>query len=101
MDQDIIVIGGGPAGEAAGFAAAASRRARRARGARPGRGRVPVLGLHAVEDVVELGGPTRRAGADYDWAHASARRDWMISREGIDYPDDGGHVRRMEAAGRG
>jgi pyruvate/2-oxoglutarate dehydrogenase complex dihydrolipoamide dehydrogenase (E3) component len=98
VDLDIIVIGGGAAGEAAGFAAA-------------------VLGAPAV--LVErdlLGGQCpfwacmpsktllnsaaqRACNADYEWAHASARRDWMISREQIDYPDDGGHVRRMEAAG--
>jgi pyruvate/2-oxoglutarate dehydrogenase complex dihydrolipoamide dehydrogenase (E3) component len=98
VDQDIIVIGGGAAGEAAGFAAAA-------------------LGAPAV--LVErdlLGGECpfwacmpsktllnsaaqRACNADYDWAHASARRDWMISREEIAYPDDSGHVRRMEAAG--
>jgi pyruvate/2-oxoglutarate dehydrogenase complex dihydrolipoamide dehydrogenase (E3) component len=98
VDQDIIVIGGGAAGEAAGFAAAA-------------------LGAPAVlveRDLVGGACPfwacmpsktllnsaaQRACGADYDWAHASARRDWMISREGIDYPDDSGHVRRMEAAG--
>ena len=98
MDRDIVVIGGGAAGEAAGFAAAA-------------------LGVPAV--LVEralVGGECpfwacmpsktllnsaaqRACGADYEWAHASARRDWMISREEIDYPDDSGHVRRMEAAG--
>lgn len=98
MDQDIIVIGGGAAGEAAGFAAAA-------------------LGAPAVlveRDLVGgecpfwacmpsktlLNAASQRAcGADYDWSHASARRDWMISRERIDYPDDSGHVRRMEGAG--
>ncbi len=98
MDQDIIVIGGGAAGEAAGFAAAA-------------------IGASAVlveRDLVGgacpfwacmpsktlLNSAARRAcGADEDWAHASDRRDWMISREEIDHPDDGGHVRRMEAAG--
>ncbi len=98
MDQDIIVIGGGAAGEAAGFAAA-------------------TLGAPAVlveRDLVGgecpfwacmpsktlLNSAARRAcNPDYEWARASARRDWMISREEIDYPDDGGHVRRMEAAG--
>lgn len=98
MDQDIIVIGGGAAGEAVGFAAAA-------------------IGAPAV--LVErdlLGGECpfwacmpsktllnsaaqRACNADYGWAHASVRRDWMISRENIHYPDDSGHVRRMEAAG--
>ena len=38
-------------------------------------------------------------GADYDWARASARRDYMINREKIDYPDDSGHVKGLEAAG--
>jgi len=38
-------------------------------------------------------------GGDYPWPKASDRRDYMISREGIDYPDDGGHVRDLEAAG--
>jgi dihydrolipoamide dehydrogenase len=98
MDREIVVIGGGAAGEAAGFAAA-------------------VLGAPAV--LVEralVGGECpfwacmpsktllnsaaqRACGGDYEWARASARRDWMISREEIDYPDDSGHVRRMEAAG--
>ncbi|HEX9824877.1 MAG TPA: NAD(P)/FAD-dependent oxidoreductase, partial [Actinomycetota bacterium] len=37
----------------------------------------------------------RRVGADLPWKHASDRRDWMISREGIDYPDDASHVGRL------
>jgi dihydrolipoamide dehydrogenase len=98
VDQDIIVIGGGAAGEAAGFAAAA-------------------VGAPAVlveRDLVGgscpfwacmpsktlLNSAARRAcDPAYEWSRASARRDWMISREEIDYPDDSGHVRRMEAAG--
>ncbi len=98
MDLDIIVIGGGAAGEAAGFAAAA-------------------IGAPAVLVERDLVGGScpfwacmpsktllnsaaqRACDPAYEWSHASARRDWMISREEIDYPDDGGHVRRMEAAG--
>ena len=30
-------------------------------------------------------------GGDFPWAKASDFRDWMISREGIDYPDDSSH----------
>ena len=98
MDADVIVIGGGAGGEAAGFQA-------------------PDIGARAV--LVErslvggecpfwacmpsktlLNSAARRAGgADVSWEHASARRDWMISREQIDYPDDSGHIRRLEAAG--
>ncbi len=98
MDLDIIVIGGGPAGEAAGF-------------------RGPELDARvAVVERDLLGGECpfwaclpsktllnsamlRHAGADYPWQRASDRRDWMISREGTDYPSDAGHVKRMEAAG--
>jgi pyruvate/2-oxoglutarate dehydrogenase complex dihydrolipoamide dehydrogenase (E3) component len=41
----------------------------------------------------------RACGADYPWERASARRDWMISREGTEYPSDAGHVRAFEAEG--
>jgi dihydrolipoamide dehydrogenase len=37
----------------------------------------------------------RHIGADLPWKHASDRRDWMISREGIDYPDDSSHIGRL------
>jgi len=39
------------------------------------------------------------AGGSYDWPKASARRDYMISREGLDFPSDAGHVRGLESAG--
>jgi pyruvate/2-oxoglutarate dehydrogenase complex dihydrolipoamide dehydrogenase (E3) component len=97
-DLDVIVIGGGAAGEAAGFL-------------------LPELGGRAA--LVErdlLGGQcpfwacmpsktllasaaVRACDATYEWQRASDRRDWMISREGIPYPDDSGHVRSMETAG--
>lgn len=47
--------------------------------------------LHAAE--------VRARGGEYAWAKASDRRDYMIVREGIDYPDDSGHVRSLEQAG--
>ncbi len=36
---------------------------------------------------------------DRTWRQASDRRDWMINREGIDTPDDSGHLRGLEGAG--
>jgi len=41
----------------------------------------------------------RAKGADYPWERAAKRRDWMISRENIDYPTDDSHVSRLEGAG--
>jgi pyruvate/2-oxoglutarate dehydrogenase complex dihydrolipoamide dehydrogenase (E3) component len=38
-------------------------------------------------------------GGDRDWPAASARRDYMINREGTDWPDDTGHVRSLQQAG--
>jgi dihydrolipoamide dehydrogenase len=38
-------------------------------------------------------------GGDYGWQKASDFRDYMISREGTDQPDDSGHVRSLEDAG--
>jgi dihydrolipoamide dehydrogenase len=35
----------------------------------------------------------------YPFERASARRDWMINREGIEFPDDSGHVHGLEGAG--
>jgi pyruvate/2-oxoglutarate dehydrogenase complex dihydrolipoamide dehydrogenase (E3) component len=97
-DLDVVIIGGGAAGEAAGFL-------------------TPELGGRAA--VVErdlLGGqcpfwacmPSKTllasaamhaCDAAYPWARASDRRDWMISREGIPYPDDAGHERALEGVG--
>ncbi|MGH2512887.1 MAG: dihydrolipoyl dehydrogenase family protein [Candidatus Limnocylindrales bacterium] len=95
---DFVIIGAGPAGEAATHEA-------RARGASvavvdqdlfggscPFWGCVPSKALlHSADRHV--------AGADYSWSRASDRRDYMINREGIDYPDDDGHVRSLEQAG--
>ncbi len=98
MSYDLVVIGAGAAGEAA-----ASLSAR-------------LGGTVAVVERDRLGGlctywacmPSkslldsankRHIGQDYPWSRASARRDWMISREGLDYPDDAGHVTSLEKDG--
>jgi pyruvate/2-oxoglutarate dehydrogenase complex dihydrolipoamide dehydrogenase (E3) component len=38
-------------------------------------------------------------GGERTWRQASDRRDYMINREGTDWPDDGGHVNSLEQAG--
>jgi dihydrolipoamide dehydrogenase len=95
---DFVIIGAGPAGEAAAYLA-------RKRGASVAVIERDLFGgacpfwacmpsktlLHAASIHVH--------GGSYDWEQASARRDYMISREGTDYPSDAGHVRGLEDAG--
>jgi dihydrolipoamide dehydrogenase len=97
-ELDVVVIGAGAAGEAAGTL-----------GPELG-GRVAVIERDlfggqcsfwaCLPSKTLLDSAHRRAlGAEYGWERAAARRDWMISREEGDYPDDGNHVRRLEEAG--
>lgn len=98
MDYDVIVIGAGAAGEAAGSL-----------GAELG-SRVAVVERDLVGGLCSfwacmpsktlLDSAARRGvGVDYHWKRASERRDWMISRQGIDYPDDSHRVKALESAG--
>jgi pyruvate/2-oxoglutarate dehydrogenase complex dihydrolipoamide dehydrogenase (E3) component len=98
VDYDAVVIGAGAGGEAAGTL-----------GAQLG-GRVAVVERDLVGGICSFwacmpskslldSAGRRRLGAEYSWDRASARRDWMISRERIDYPDDGSHVSGLESAG--
>ena len=95
---DFIVIGAGPAGEAAAYkarelgASVAVVERDLFGGSCPHWGCVPSKTL--------LNGALRHAhGGDYPWTRASDRRDYMINRIGLDYPDDSGHVKGLEAAG--
>ncbi len=99
MDRfDFVIIGAGPAGEAAAHEALA-RGARVAvvdrdlfGGSCPFWGCIPSKSLlHAAE--------RHASGTDYPWSKASDRRDYMINREKRAYPDDSGHVRSLEQAG--
>jgi pyruvate/2-oxoglutarate dehydrogenase complex dihydrolipoamide dehydrogenase (E3) component len=98
VSYDVIVIGAGAGGEAAGSLSASLG------------SRVAVIerdlfgGLCSFwaclpsKTLLDSAG-RRGLGAAYPWERASARRDWMISREHIPYPDDTGHVRGLEAEG--
>lgn len=98
MDYDVVVIGAGAGGEGAGTL-----------GAQLG-GKVAVVERDLVGGICSFwacmpsktlldSAGRRGVGAEYPWSRAAARRDWMISREEIDYPSDAGHVAGLESAG--
>jgi pyruvate/2-oxoglutarate dehydrogenase complex dihydrolipoamide dehydrogenase (E3) component len=98
MDYDVIVIGAGAGGEAAGSLSAQLG------------GRVAVVERDLIGGICSFwacmpsktlldSAARHHVDGRYPWPWASDRRDWMISREGIDYPDDTGHVRSLEGAG--
>jgi pyruvate/2-oxoglutarate dehydrogenase complex dihydrolipoamide dehydrogenase (E3) component len=101
MDRfDFVIIGAGPAGEAAAYKA-------RELGASVAvvdrlwfGGSCPHIGCVPSKSLLD--GAARHAAnpARYDWAAASAQRDYMVNRApDADEPDDGGHVRGLEGAG--
>ncbi len=98
-DLDFIIIGAGPAGEAAAYEA----RRRHASVAIVDRrwfgGSCPHVGC--VPSKALLYAASRHAaGADYDWARASARRDYMVNRPAdAAEPDDSGRVHGLEESG--
>lgn len=100
MDQqlDFVVIGAGPAGEAAAYLA-------RARGASVAivdrelfGGSCPFWACMPSKTLLHAAA-VHAGGGDYDWERASDRRDYMISRVGTEFPSDAGHVSGLEGAG--
>ncbi len=96
---DFVVIGAGPAGEAAANkarergASVAVVDKRWFGGSCPHIGCVPSKALlHAAE--------RHHDGADYSWRRASERRDYMVNRAAdAAEPDDSSHVKALEDAG--
>ncbi|TMB57243.1 MAG: NAD(P)/FAD-dependent oxidoreductase [Chloroflexi bacterium] len=95
---DLVVIGAGPAGESAAFAA-------RDRGASVAvidrdlfGGACPFFACMPSKSLLHSAA-VHAAGGAYPWEKAVQRRDWMINRVGRDYPDDSGHWKDLEAAG--
>jgi pyruvate/2-oxoglutarate dehydrogenase complex dihydrolipoamide dehydrogenase (E3) component len=95
---DFVIIGAGPAGEAAAYLA-------RSRGASVAvverdlfGGSCPHWGCVPSKSLLNAA-MLHATGADYPWRRASDRRDYMINRVDRAYPDDGGHVRGLQDAG--
>jgi pyruvate/2-oxoglutarate dehydrogenase complex dihydrolipoamide dehydrogenase (E3) component len=99
MDSfDLVIIGAGPAGEAAAFKA-------RHLGASVAiidrdlfGGACPFFACMPSKSLLHSAA-VHAGGGDYPWPKASQRRDWMISREGTDYPDDSRHFDALAKAG--
>lgn len=95
---DFVIIGAGSAGEAA----AAEARAHGASVAIVERelfgGSCPFWACMPSKTLLH-DARLHALGGGRSWKAASDRRDWMISREGTDFPDDSSHVRALEAAG--
>jgi pyruvate/2-oxoglutarate dehydrogenase complex dihydrolipoamide dehydrogenase (E3) component len=100
MEQrfDFVIIGAGAAGEAAAHMA-------RKRGAAVAiidkdlfGGSCPFWACMPSKTLLHAAS-VHAIGGDYGWPRASTRRDYMISREGTEYPSDAGHVGSLEEAG--
>ncbi len=97
---DFIIIGAGPAGEAAAFEA-------RGRGAtvavidrRWFGGSCPHIGCLPSKSLLHGADEHHANPASYSWDRASAARDFMVNRPAdAAEPDDSSHVKRLEDAG--
>ncbi|HYL40083.1 MAG TPA: NAD(P)/FAD-dependent oxidoreductase [Candidatus Binatus sp.] len=97
---DFVVIGAGPAGEAAAFEA-------RRRGASVAvaerqwfGGSCPHIGCIPSKSLLDSAARHHANAATWSWRQASERRDWMVNRApDAAEPDDTSHVRALEQAG--
>jgi pyruvate/2-oxoglutarate dehydrogenase complex dihydrolipoamide dehydrogenase (E3) component len=95
---DFVVIGAGASGEAA--ASLAAERGRRVAIVDPDLfGGSCAFWACMPSKALLHAAAVHHGGGDYPWMRASAFRDWMINREGIDYPDDRERVRSLEKKG--
>ena len=106
---------GGPDGPAARLRGHRRRPGRRGRGLPGPRARrlgrdhrpravrrvLPVLGLHALARPCSTRPRSMPAAATTTGSAPRTRRDYMISREGTDFPSDAGHVERARGGRRG
>jgi pyruvate/2-oxoglutarate dehydrogenase complex dihydrolipoamide dehydrogenase (E3) component len=97
---DFVIIGAGPAGEAASYKA-------RELGASVAvidrlwfGGSCPHIGCLPSKSLLNGAARHHANPASYDWPRASARRDYMVNRAPhAAEPDDSGHVKGLEGAG--
>jgi dihydrolipoamide dehydrogenase len=97
---DFVIIGAGPAGEAAAHKARDLGASVAIADRRWFGGSCPFIGCVPSKALLTAAARHLANPAAYDWARASARRDSMVNRPAdADEPDDGSHVRALEDAG--
>jgi len=97
---DFVIIGAGPAGEAAAYKARELGATVAVADRRWFGGSCPHIGCLPSKSLLD--GAARHASnpATYHWADASLQRDYMVNRPaGADEPDDSSHVRGLRDAG--
>ena len=97
---DLVIIGAGPAGEAAAYKARALGSSVAIVDQRWFGGSCPHIGCLPSKALLH-GAAEHAANPDrYRWPRASAHRDFMVNRAAdAAEPDDSGHARRLEEAG--
>jgi pyruvate/2-oxoglutarate dehydrogenase complex dihydrolipoamide dehydrogenase (E3) component len=97
---DIVIIGAGPAGEAAAYKARELGASVAVVDRRWFGGSCPHIGCLPSKALLHSAAEHAANPATYDWPRAAAHRDWMINRVAdAAEPDDAGHVRALEKAG--
>jgi pyruvate/2-oxoglutarate dehydrogenase complex dihydrolipoamide dehydrogenase (E3) component len=99
MRFDFVVIGAGPAGEAAVHKARALGASVAVVDKRWFGGSCPHIGCVPSKSLLH-GADVHAKGGDYPWSRASERRDYMVNRAaGASEPDDASHVKALQDDG--
>ena len=97
---DFVIIGAGPAGEAAAYKARELGASVAVVDRRWFGGSCPHIGCLPSKSLLDGAARHHANPATYHWADASAARDYMVNRPAAaEEPDDGGHVRGLRDAG--
>jgi pyruvate/2-oxoglutarate dehydrogenase complex dihydrolipoamide dehydrogenase (E3) component len=97
---DFVIIGAGPAGEAAAHKAGELGATVAIVDRRWFGGSCPFIGCLPSKALLNSAARHAANPATYDWPRASAARDYMVNRPSDSAePDDTGHVRSLEGAG--
>jgi pyruvate/2-oxoglutarate dehydrogenase complex dihydrolipoamide dehydrogenase (E3) component len=97
---DFVIIGAGPAGESAAYAALGRGASVAVVDRRWFGGSCPHIGCVPSKALLHAAAEHHANPAGYDWPRASRRRDYMVNRpETAAEPDDASHVKGLRDAG--